>query len=156
MSRDAVNSGTKAIWEEFGRWLREQRVAAGLTQKQVAARTRMHTVHIARLEAGESGTKRDSVIALANAIGIDVHDALNRAGYSLGDALSSRQIELSGGVRILGLDEEFDEDDLREIRAIMELKIAKNRNRKTHETEINTQNNASHISPTKELNTNPK
>jgi hypothetical protein len=35
-----------------------------------------------RLEKGESGTKRDTVIALAKAIGIDEEIALNNAGYA--------------------------------------------------------------------------
>jgi transcriptional regulator with XRE-family HTH domain len=70
-------------WEQFGSWLRKMRRDADLTQAQVAKRAGIHEVQVARIEKGESGTKRETVIQLAQAIGVDVGDALMNAGFSL-------------------------------------------------------------------------
>jgi transcriptional regulator with XRE-family HTH domain len=72
-------------WQEFGAWLRRERRGADLTQAQVAKRAGIHEVQVARIEKGESGTKRETVMQLALAIGIDVGEALNKAGYALVD-----------------------------------------------------------------------
>jgi transcriptional regulator with XRE-family HTH domain len=72
----------KTHWQQFGAWIRKMRRDAELTQKQVADRSGIHEVQLARIEKGESGTKRDTVIALAKAIGIDEEIALNNAGYA--------------------------------------------------------------------------
>lgn len=51
-------------WERFGSWLRRQRHLADMTQKQLADKAGIHEVQLARIEKGESGTKRDTVAAL--------------------------------------------------------------------------------------------
>src|SRR5436190_1719812 len=71
-----------AHWQAFGKWLRAQRRAADLTQDQVATRAGIHVLQVGRIEKGESGTKRETVLALANAIGADRDIALNKAGYA--------------------------------------------------------------------------
>lgn len=76
-------------WQEFGQWLRQQRRLAELTQSQVARKAGIHTVQVARIEKGESGTKRDTVMQLALAIGIDAGEALGKAGFSLVDPSGS-------------------------------------------------------------------
>jgi len=48
---------------EFGSWLKSQRNAAGLTQGAIAKSAPIDRVHLARIESGESGTKRDTVIS---------------------------------------------------------------------------------------------
>ena len=60
-------------------------MAAHLTQAVVAAKVGIHVVQLARIESGDSGTKRDTVIAIARAIGLRVNEALERAGFSSGD-----------------------------------------------------------------------
>jgi transcriptional regulator with XRE-family HTH domain len=73
----------KAHWEQFGAWVRKMRREADLTQKQVADQAGIHEVHVARIEKGESGTKRETVLLLAKALGVDKGEALQRAGFSL-------------------------------------------------------------------------
>jgi len=75
----------KSHWEEFGAWIRKMRRDAELTQKQVATKAEIHEVQLARIEKGESGTKRETVIAIAKAIGIDVSLTLNKAGFATVD-----------------------------------------------------------------------
>lgn len=75
----------KSHWEQFGAWIRKSRRDAELTQKQVAQKAEIHEVQLARIEKGESGTKRDTVIALAKAIGVDESITLNMAGYATVD-----------------------------------------------------------------------
>lgn len=77
-----INVMPDTHWQRFGKWLRTQRRQADLTQAQVARRAGIHELQVGRIEKGESGTKRETVIALANAIGIDLELALNQAGYA--------------------------------------------------------------------------
>ncbi|HEX8773743.1 MAG TPA: helix-turn-helix transcriptional regulator [Pyrinomonadaceae bacterium] len=75
-------SPTKVLWKEFGAWIQRERELAGLKQDQVAAKVGIHPVQLSRIENGESGTKRDTVIALACAIDINEAEALQRAGFA--------------------------------------------------------------------------
>src|ERR1700712_3444099 len=71
---------------EFGRWLKLQRNAAGLTQGIIAANAPIDRVHLARIESGESGTKRDTVISIIEVINlksatghkVNIDEALDR------------------------------------------------------------------------------
>ena len=69
-------------WVQFGAWLRRMRKMSDLTQKAVADAAGIHEVQLARIEKGESGTKRETVIAIARAIGLDEETALNQSGYA--------------------------------------------------------------------------
>jgi transcriptional regulator with XRE-family HTH domain len=82
----------KSHWEQFGAWLRKLRRDAELTQKQVAEGAGIHEVQLARIEKGESGTKRETVIALAKALNVDESTALNHAGYASVQPLVIRHI----------------------------------------------------------------
>ncbi|HEX8369196.1 MAG TPA: helix-turn-helix transcriptional regulator [Pyrinomonadaceae bacterium] len=61
---------------EFGRWLKEQRQARGLSQKFVAGKSRLTVTQMSRIENGHSSTRRDTVIHLAQIIGIEESVAL--------------------------------------------------------------------------------
>ena len=75
-------------WVSFGSWVREQRKKARLTRAQVCAdetlanKQWIHVVQLARIEAGESRTRREVVERLAKIIGFDVIEALDRAGFA--------------------------------------------------------------------------
>lgn len=90
------------MWEKFGRWLQAERERAGLSQQQVAAHAGIHVVQLSRIENGRSGAKRETVIAIAEAvnalgkISIDIDAALGRAGF----AAQSDAMEILDGVRI--------------------------------------------------------
>lgn len=80
----------KSHWEQFGSWIRKMRRDAELTQKDVSKKAGIHEVQIARIEKGESGTKRDTVIAIAKALGIDESVALNKAGFAQVEGIAGR------------------------------------------------------------------
>lgn len=73
----------KSHWEQFGAWIRKLRRESELTQKQLAEKAGIHEVQLARIEKGESGTRRETVILIAEALGTDKGTALANAGFSL-------------------------------------------------------------------------
>lgn len=76
------DTGNSELWIQFGAWLRTQRKLANMSQDELSRRAGVHEVSVARYEKGESGARRDTVINLANALGVDVREALQRAGFS--------------------------------------------------------------------------
>jgi len=65
----------------FGAWLKEQRKRQGLTQAQLSARSEVDTIHISRVENKRAGVTPETVEKLARALGLDVQEALLRAGF---------------------------------------------------------------------------
>lgn len=57
--------------EEFGRRLRHARRRLGLTQAALGDRAGMHRTEIYKLEHGERSPRLDTIVALADALGID-------------------------------------------------------------------------------------
>lgn len=72
---DKVNENR---WNAFGFWYKSERELAGKTQEEVAEIAEMHPKTVSRIENGEP-TKRPTVIALANAINLDVNLAVKKA-----------------------------------------------------------------------------
>lgn len=66
----------EAVAAQFGRNLAEARNWEGLTQKQLGARVSMTQRHIAGLEGGQRCPRLDSVVRLAEAVGVQVRDLL--------------------------------------------------------------------------------
>lgn len=58
----------------FGPRLRALRLAAGLTQKQLADRVGMHYQNLARLERGTRGPSWETVLKLADALGVSTEE----------------------------------------------------------------------------------
>ncbi len=73
-------TATERVWLSFGRWLREQRDKAGLSQVGAAQRAGIDRQQWYRIESGKSGTKRETVISMANAVSANVNEALAKAG----------------------------------------------------------------------------
>lgn len=73
----------KEIQTEFGQWIKQQREDLRYSQREIAKKAGIHEIQLGRIEKGESGTKYDTVISLATAIGCDVQEALNRAGFDI-------------------------------------------------------------------------
>jgi transcriptional regulator with XRE-family HTH domain len=73
-------------WERFGAWLKEKREAGRFSQAGAAKRAGIDRQQWYRIETGKSGTKRETVIAIANALSLDVAETLNHAGFSAQDA----------------------------------------------------------------------
>ena len=65
-----------AISKQFGRNLAEARGWEGLTQKQLAERASMPVREVTRLEYAERCPRLDRVVALAEAVRVQVRDLL--------------------------------------------------------------------------------
>lgn len=81
----------KTSWKEFGAWLQSERDKAGLTQEQVSKASGLNVKSISRIETGQGGIRRATVITIAEAINktalyhrIDENEALRRAGFHAG------------------------------------------------------------------------
>lgn len=66
----------EAVAAQFGRNLAEARGWEGLSQKQLAERISKRQADVARFELGERCPRLDIVVALADAVGIQVRDLL--------------------------------------------------------------------------------
>ena len=82
----SAKKSSEELQREFGSWIKLQRKMAGLVQGTVSVSAPIDRVHLARIESGESGTKRDTVISIVEAINqksttghkVDVNEALDR------------------------------------------------------------------------------
>lgn len=75
----AMNRGQNEIAidsEKLGARLRELRLAAGLTQAELARRTGIHRPNIARVEAGRHTPSLETLTRIANAIGVSTTHVL--------------------------------------------------------------------------------
>jgi transcriptional regulator with XRE-family HTH domain len=123
-----------SLWEDFGAWVKERREVKRLTQGKAASLAGIDRQQWYRIEKGKSGTKRDTVIAIAKALESDEADALAKAGFSAEDPKwkPRNTIELLEALERLGIDvdhvEPFDlsPDDfsnlLNDIRLVVELR----------------------------------
>lgn len=68
---------------KFGKWVKEQRQDARLTQIEAARRADISRVYLARIEAGEVPS-RAVALRLAKALNVPEAEALHRAGFSSG------------------------------------------------------------------------
>jgi transcriptional regulator with XRE-family HTH domain len=129
------------IWPMFGKWIKERREDLRLSQGEVAKRAGIDRQQVYRIEAGKSGTKRETVLAIAGALELDTSEALNRAGYSSShpdkprnvlefvralEALGVSHIEMFGGPDVMAkmTPDDF-ESILSEVRRAVEREIFK-------------------------------
>jgi transcriptional regulator with XRE-family HTH domain len=66
--------------EQFGVNLRERRTIAGWSQETLSLRCGMHLTEISRLENGHRNPRLDTIVKLADALGISPRDLLVRIG----------------------------------------------------------------------------
>lgn len=71
-----MRGDVEAVSRQFGRNLAEARGWEGLTQQQLADRTSLRKVDVARMEVGERCPRLDRVVRLADAVGLQVRDLL--------------------------------------------------------------------------------
>lgn len=71
----------KQVWSLFGPWLRRQREIAGKTRKQVAAAADIHPVQLARIEIGDSGTRKETLDLLIAELNLNPEEAYRMAGF---------------------------------------------------------------------------
>lgn len=107
---------------DFGRWLREQREAGGKSQKFVAAKSGITVTQLSRIENGHSGTRRDTVILLAEIIGVDKREALRRFAPESFPQIPKELENIPFS--------EFDQTELREIVDFLNFKLAQKGSRR--------------------------
>lgn len=73
----------KERWKNFGRWMRETREAKRLSQEGLARRIGIDRQQVYRLEGGLSGTRRETVLKIAEALEQSPAEALNMAGFAI-------------------------------------------------------------------------
>jgi transcriptional regulator with XRE-family HTH domain len=82
MARVNDTEANEALWRAFGEWIEAQRRLTPYTQEAAAARAGMKRQQWSRIIKGVSGTKRTTVIRIAEAVGANVDEALVKAGYA--------------------------------------------------------------------------
>ena len=103
------------VKKDFGRFIQQARENSGLSQKYVAGKANLTVTQLSRIENGQSGTKRDTVILLAQVIGIDEVSALK--------VFSPESFITPENLGIIGTDD-LDEDDLKDIADYINFKRA--------------------------------
>lgn len=73
-----------SIWPMFGAWIKEKResLKPRVSQNAIAKKVGIDRQQYYRIESGKSGTRRETVLAIADALSLDKAEALNRAGFS--------------------------------------------------------------------------
>lgn len=123
---------SEVLRQEFGSWLQKERERRGLSQKFVAEKANVTVTQLSRIENGQSGTRRDTVIMLAKIIGISEIEALRKFSP---ESVPQLPEELENIPFY-----EFDKQDLQEIVAFINFKLSQKRNtqietdRKTHKS----------------------
>lgn len=64
------------VAEKFGRYIRQEREWAGLTQMQLGSEARMQQAHLSELERGKVCPRLDTVVKLLAILGADPREAL--------------------------------------------------------------------------------
>jgi transcriptional regulator with XRE-family HTH domain len=68
-----------AAQKQFGRRLREARLAAGLTQAQLAELAGVNAPHLSEIERGLQNIRMKTMVALARVVGMDIDVVLKPA-----------------------------------------------------------------------------
>lgn len=103
----------KELKRSFGRLIREKREKKNLSQDGLGHLVGKDRQQIYRIENGLSGTRRETVIDLAKALGVDSETLLYRAGF--GSPGTNNGTRLFDGVRISFTGDEFTDQEKREI-----------------------------------------
>jgi ribosome-binding protein aMBF1 (putative translation factor) len=77
-TRDSRTYISMELSAKFGLALREARLRAGLTQKDVAERARVTQTYVSRLELGSQKVTVERMLLLGGAVGLNVVSAASR------------------------------------------------------------------------------
>lgn len=129
----------KDRWEEFGEWLAGERAKAEVAQKLVAIKATISPIQLSRIENGNSGVKRQTVIDIVEAINdhsvsgykVNLSEALNRAGFSSGYPLKPQNVaefvqrlaEMGFDIQLSAEYENLGPDDLQDLLDDIEAKL---------------------------------
>jgi len=73
---------SEQVKRRFGAWVKQKREESRLSQDGAAKRADIDRQQWYRIESGLSGTRRDTVIAMAKALTVSVTEALHMAGFA--------------------------------------------------------------------------
>ena len=76
----------------FGKWIRARRNEMRLSQEQASSRAGITKQHWGRLEAGNSGTRRETAECIALALDLPLQEVLRAAGYAT-DSIDDYNLE---------------------------------------------------------------
>ena len=65
----------------FGRWIKRHREAVNISQETAAGLAGLSRAQWARIENGQSSSKRDTLLRIADAVKADVSKTLEKAGF---------------------------------------------------------------------------
>lgn len=100
-------------YKTFGEWVKKHREEAGLSQEGAADKAGISRFQWIRIENGQSGTKRSTVLKIAKVFKGKEDEALKLAGFSSAD--ESIELNLTG----------LDEEDIEEVKDFIEFKRMK-------------------------------
>lgn len=117
--------------KELGDWIKIHREKVFMSQETAAEKANLSRYQWMRIENGQSGTKRDTLIQIANVINADVNQTLKKGGYTsfLNEEEYKSEVDtlakkLAEGVMASGFDdledEQLKEDFLADMQTIAE------------------------------------
>lgn len=81
MANTAAREAVKKQRLKFGRWLDEKLAEGPVNQSELSRRTGIAREHLRRIRLGETGTKPETVIAIADGLGVPRKEALVAAEF---------------------------------------------------------------------------
>jgi transcriptional regulator with XRE-family HTH domain len=116
------------VWEIFGPWLQQQRELARVSQEEAALAAGIRVVQLSRIENGRSGTRRETIMSIVDAINglsrdhrIDRVEALRKAGFHEDEGTN---IDISDDVRLILLGKDISLEDREEYERAVSLAVA--------------------------------
>lgn len=75
----------KACYEDFGRFIKDRRILAGLSQLEVAEQLKITQSYLSRIEAGKRVVDMVLALNLCAVIGVDITEFMKKYSTSPGD-----------------------------------------------------------------------
>jgi len=60
----------------FGEWIKQKRIASGMSQEELGAKIDLTRQQIGRIESGEQTTRNATAVRLSDALGADSHEGM--------------------------------------------------------------------------------
>lgn len=118
-------ASSQQINRDFGAWVKTKRAEKGLSQEGAAKMADVDRQTWFRIENGLQGTRRDTVLRIADALGANHEEALNKAGFGIPSGPPTKPqnaAEFAERLREMGFEiqtdfdfEKLGPDDLQEI-----------------------------------------
>lgn len=108
----------KTRWKVFGAWLKTLREQSNLSQEGLGDKIGVDRQTIYRIEGGISGTKRETVIALAKHLPVTEEEALIKAGFAPQD-ITNDTFDILDGVKVSFQEKKFSKAEKERIVEIM-------------------------------------